>query len=90
LDVPQPMRYEKISKEAGLDWKATGYLVSIVSVLFLGAVASDKPHAPWWYYPALIVGMATSILGMAFRYMAHLHQKREMKRTEAEARSPRH
>ena len=48
----------------------------------------DKPDAPWWYYPALAIGMATSILGMAFRYMAHLHQKREMKRTKAEARSP--
>ncbi len=82
------MRHEKISQEASFDWKACGYLASIVSVLFLGAAAFDKPDAPWWYYPALAIGMATSILGMAFRYMAHLHQKREMKRTKAEARSP--
>ena len=82
------MTHEKLTQEARFDWKAAGYMVSIISVLFLGAAASDKPHAPWWYYPALVIGMATSILGMAFRYMAHLHQKREMKRTEAEARSP--
>ena len=81
------MKHEEITQEASFDWKAAGYLVSIASVLFLGAVASDKPHAPWWYYPALVIGMATSILGMAFRYMAHLRQKREMKRTQAEARA---
>ena len=82
------MRHEKITQEVRFDWKAAGYLVSIVSVLFLGAAASYKPHAPLWYYPALIVGALTSIVGMAFRYMAHLHQKREIKRTKAEASSP--
>jgi len=81
------MQHEKIIQEASFDWKAAGYLVSIASVLFLGAAASDKADAPWWYVPALIIGMATSILGMAFRYMAHLRQKREMKRTQAEARA---
>jgi hypothetical protein len=81
------MKHEKLSQQASFDWKAAGYMVSIVSVLFLGAAASDKTDAPWWYFPALIIGMATSILGMAFRYMAHLRQKREMKRTQAEARA---
>jgi len=36
--------------------------------------------------PALIIGMASSIVGMGCRYKAHLDQQRELKRTEAEAR----
>lgn len=70
----------------GFDWKAAGYLVSILSVLLLGAIAWPKDSDPRWHLPVLIAGMATSILGMAFRYKAHLDQRREMKRTEAEAR----
>jgi hypothetical protein len=80
------MRHEHIPiSTAGFDWKAAGYLVSILSVFFLGAVAASKQDAPWWYFPALVAGMATSILGMGFRYKAHLHQKREIKRAQAEA-----
>lgn len=67
----------------GIDWKGLGYLVSIVSVLLLGAVAWPKGGEPQWYAPALVAGMATSILGMAFRYKAHLDQQRELKRAEA-------
>jgi hypothetical protein len=70
---------------AGLDWKAVGYLVSIVSVLFLGAVAWTKENPPGWYYPVLIIGMATSMIGMGCRYMAHLHHKREIREARAEA-----
>lgn len=82
------MRHEtvKTAKKAGLDWKALGYLISIASVLFLGAVAATKEHPPAWYYPALVIGMLTSIGGMACRYMAHLHQKREIKQAEGETR----
>ena len=69
----------------GPDWKGLGYLVSMVSVLLLGAIAWPKPEAPGWHLPALIAGMATSILGMALRYKAHLDQKREMRKTKAEA-----
>ena len=69
----------------GLDWKGLGYLTSIVSVLLLGAVAWPTGGEPDWYMPALIAGMATSILGMAFRYKAHLDQRRALRRTEAEA-----
>jgi hypothetical protein len=70
----------------GIDWKGLGYLTSIASVLFLGAVAWPKENAPWWHYPALVVGMITSIAGMGFRYKSHLEQQREIKRAEAEAR----
>jgi hypothetical protein len=73
----------------GLDWKAIGYLTSIVSVFFLGAIAWPKPEDPDWHLPALLVGMATSILGMAFRYKAHLDQQREIRKAEAEAEAKR-
>jgi hypothetical protein len=82
------MRHENVTMQAtsGIDWKGLGYLVSIASVFFLGAIAWPKPDAPWWHLPALIIGMATSVVGMGFRYKSHLDELRELKRTEAEAR----
>jgi hypothetical protein len=74
-----------IAPPGGLDWKALGYIVSIVSVFFLGAVAWAKQDPPSWYYPVLAIGMATSIIGMGCRYLAHLHQKAEIKKAKAEA-----
>ena len=68
-----------------IDWKGLGYLTSIVSVLFLGAVAWPA-GAPGWHEPALIIGMATSIIGMGFRYRAHLQEQREIKQAEAKAK----
>ena len=81
------MRHETVTIPAGhgIDWKGLGYLISIASVLFLGAVAWQKEHPPWWYYPALIIGMVTSIIGMACRYKAHLDEQREIRKAEAEA-----
>jgi hypothetical protein len=81
------MRHDKITIPAptGIDIKAIGYLTSIVSVLFLGAVAWAKENPPGWYYPALVIGMATSMIGMGFRYAAHLRQKREIEKAKAEA-----
>ena len=81
------MRHDKvtIAKPHGVDFKATGYLISIGSVFFLGALAWTKENPPGWYYPVLIIGMATSIVGMGFRYLAHLRQKREIQKAEAEA-----
>ena len=72
-----------------MDWKGLGYLVSIVSVLFLGAIAWPKPDDPWWHLPALLTGMATSIIGMGCRYKAHLDQQREIRKAEAEANTKR-
>jgi hypothetical protein len=82
------MRHKSVtaSTASGFDWKATGYLVSIVSVLFLGAIAWPKPGDPHWHLAALLIGMATSITGMGCRYKAHLDQKRELRKTRAEAR----
>ena len=82
------MRHESVTMEktSRVDWKGLGYLVSIVSVFFLGSIAWPTAGEPRWHMAALIVGMATSIIGMAFRYKAHLDQQRELKRTKAEAR----
>ena len=62
-----------------MDWKGIGYLVSIVSVCLLGAVAWPKPSDPSWHQPVLMAGMATSIIGMGLRYIAHRKQQRELK-----------
>jgi hypothetical protein len=82
------MRHQAVTMAAaqGLDWKALGYLVSIVSVFFLGAIAWPKPDEPRWHIVALLIGMATSIIGMGCRYKAHLDQQREIKKAQAEAR----
>jgi hypothetical protein len=69
----------------GIDWKGLGYLVSIISVFFLGAIAWPKSDDPGWHPTVLVVGMATSIIGMACRYKAHLDQQREIRKTKAEA-----
>jgi hypothetical protein len=83
------MRQETLTQAAStrLDWKALGYVVSIVSVFFLGAIAWPGPDEPKWHIVALIIGMATSIIGMGCRYKAHLDQQREIRKAEAEARS---
>lgn len=81
------MRHERVTLPLphGLDIKAIGYLTSILSVLFLGAVAWAKANPPAWYYPALVIGMTTSMIGMGLRYLAHLREKREIHKAEAEA-----
>jgi hypothetical protein len=82
------MRMTRLNKgrTIAVDWKGLGYLVSIVSVLILGTVAWPKPDDPKWVMPALVAGMATSITGMGFRYIAHRQEQAELKRTKAEAR----
>ena len=81
------MRDSNVSAGAtGIDWKALGYIVSIISVFLLGSIAWPKAGEPSWHGPVLIAGMATSIVGMAFRYKAHLDQQRELRKAEAEAR----
>ena len=82
------MRHESvtISTPKGVDWKGLGYLVSIASVFFLGAIAWPKSEDPAWHLPALIAGMALSIAGMGLRYLAHLKQQKEIAKVEAEAR----
>ena len=81
------MRTDSVPVETPrFDFKAAGYLVSIFSVFLLGAVAWPKPGDPSWVLPVLLIGMGTSIAGMALRYVAHLKQKKELKKARAEAR----
>lgn len=54
-----------------MDLKPLGYLVSTVSVLFLGVVAWPGPGDPSWQAWAVGAGMATSILGMFLRYLSY-------------------
>jgi hypothetical protein len=75
----------KAATAKGFDWKALGYIVSIVSVFFLGSIAWPKLEDPAWHLPALIVGMATSVVGMGFRYKAHLDEKREIRKAKTKA-----
>lgn len=88
MDVSWNVDHKTVTIPAGprFDWKGLGYLISIMSVLLLGAVAWTKDNAPWWYYPLLVLGMATSILGMACRYRAHLDDLRKIRKAEADAK----
>jgi hypothetical protein len=81
------MRHDRVTigRIGAFDWKALGYLTSIASVFFLGAIAWPKPGDPGWHLPALLIGMAASIVGMAFRYKAHLDEKCEIRKAEAKA-----
>jgi len=69
-----------------MDLKGLGYLISTVSVLFLGAVAWPSPEEPRWKMWALIIGMATSIGGMATRFVSHRQDRRDIKRAARDER----
>ena len=63
-----------------MDLKGPGYLVSSVSVGFLGAVAWPGPDEPQWKAWAVGIGMATSILGMGVRFVSHERDRRNIER----------
>lgn len=58
--------------------KSLGYLISTLSVLMLGAVAWPRPGEPRILMWLVIGGMASSILGMFFRYLSHRKDKRDI------------
>ena len=68
-----------------LDWKLIGYLISSVSVILLGATAMPGAEGAGWKLPALIGGMATSILGMACREYSHRQEKAAIAYAQREA-----
>lgn len=74
-----------MAEHSRIDWRGIGYIFSVIGILFLGAEARPKPTDPWWYWPALIIGVVTSIIGFGLRYFAHLKQRREIRRVKAEA-----
>lgn len=60
-----------------------GYLVSISSVVLLGAAAWPGPGDPPGKLWLIGGGMATSIVGMFLRYLSHRNQKREIEQAKA-------
>jgi hypothetical protein len=64
----------------GMDLKGLGYLISTISVLFLGIVAWPGPTEPRWQAWAVAIGMATSILGMSIRFLSHRQDRKDIKR----------
>lgn len=81
------MRHDPVTivEQSRIDWKGIGYLFSIAGVLLLGAKSIPKSDDPRWYWPALILGVVTSIVGFGLRYFSHLRQRREIQRVKAEA-----
>ena len=77
--VPPPDRHQIVM---GKHMRGFGYLISTVSVVLLGILAMPKPEDPGWHFPALILGMALSIGGMALRWDASRQQKREIRCVE--------
>ena len=63
-----------------MDPQGLGYLISSVSVGFLGAVAWPGPDEPEWKAWAVAVGMATSVLGMGIRFLSHLRDRKNIER----------
>ena len=63
-----------------MDYKGLGYLISTVSVFFLGIVAWPSPDEPQWKAWAVAVGMATSILGMAVRFLSHRKDRKDIRK----------
>lgn len=68
-----------------LDWKLTGYLISSISVILLGASGWPGAEHAAWKLPALIGGMATSIMGMACREYSHRQEKAAIAFAQREA-----
>ena len=63
-----------------MDLKGLGYLISTISVIFLGIVAWPKPEDPSWHAWAVAIGMATSIAGMNLRYLSHRKDRKDIER----------
>ena len=53
--------------------------------MLFGAKSMPKASDPWWYWPALIGGAATSILGFGLRDLAHIEQRRQLAKIAREA-----
>ena len=63
-----------------VDLKGLGYLISTISVLFLGAVAWPKPEDPKWHAWAVAIGMALSVIGMGVRFVSHRKDRKDIHR----------
>jgi hypothetical protein len=70
--------------------RGTGYLISIISVLLLGAGAWPRPDEPQWKILALLGGVAASIVGMGLRWLASRKQLSELHSVERKVARPEH
>ena len=68
-----------------MDLQGLGYLISTLSVLFLGLVAWPGPADPAWHAWAVVIGMATSVLGMLVRFLSHRRDRHDIHRVERKA-----
>ena len=68
-----------------MDLQGPGYLVSTISVIFLGIIAWPGPTDPSWHALAAVIGMVTAVLGMFMRYLAHRKNRRDIRRAERKA-----
>ena len=60
--------------------KGVGYVLSIISVLLLGAAAWKGASAQPLTLACLVAGMAISIVGMALRWASHAREQRDKAR----------
>jgi hypothetical protein len=67
--------------------KTTGYLVSCLSVALLGVAAYPGAQKAG-LAPALFAGMATSVIGMALRWLSYEVEKRRKPAPGPEAKDP--
>ena len=63
-----------------MDLKGLGYFISTISVIFLGIVAWPGPNDPAWQGPAVLAGMALSIMGMGVRFISHRQDRQDIRR----------
>jgi ABC-type iron transport system FetAB permease component len=66
-------------------FKGSGYLVSTVSVLLLGAVSWKSASEQPLLLAGLIIGMLASIVGMGLRWISHRIEQRQKKELEKAA-----
>lgn len=69
--------------------KTLGYLISTLSVLCLGLVAWDGAKDKPQLMGLLIVGMATSVIGMAVRWLSFAREQRAKGKTPLAMEGPR-
>ena len=63
--------------------KGLGYLTSTLSVILLGIVSIDAASKSRLLAACLILGMATSVLGMTLRWRSHRLEQHEKAREKA-------
>jgi hypothetical protein len=62
-----------------------GYLISTISVGLLGIVAWPKPDEPRWMVGVILLGMATSVIGMFIRFLSHRKDRNDIDHAERKA-----